>query len=154
MCKPTTIPLLFRFWHSFSWGHVCCFTNNSSLHVSSIYNNSFHAPILFFCVCVCVYIYSFKIALVIDLNWTGRYESAFNRFVDEINAICTYQWWEGSVYSILCILAYPLAWSWQQWRRRMKLQRLREFVRSEYDHACLRSCRSRALYEGLKVGFR
>lgn len=33
----------------------------------------------------------------------------------------------------------------------MKLQRLREFVRSEYDHACLRSCRSRALYEGLKV---
>ncbi|KAI7726081.1 hypothetical protein M8C21_019815, partial [Ambrosia artemisiifolia] len=28
---------------------------------------------------------------------------------------------------------------------------LREFVRSEYDHACLRSCRSRALYEGLKV---
>jgi hypothetical protein len=31
------------------------------------------------------------------------------------------------------------------------LQKLREFVRSEYDHACLRSCRSRALYEGLKV---
>jgi hypothetical protein len=55
------------------------------------------------------------------------------------------------VYSILCILGYPLAWSWQQWRRRKKLQRLREFVRSEYDHSCLRSCRSRALYEGLKV---
>lgn len=35
----------------------------------------------------------------------------------------------------------------------MNLQRIREFVRSEYDHACLRSCRSRALYEGLKVGF-
>lgn len=33
----------------------------------------------------------------------------------------------------------------------MKLQKLREFVRSEYDHACLRSCRSRALYEGMKV---
>ncbi|KAA8521316.1 hypothetical protein F0562_011989 [Nyssa sinensis] len=79
------------------------------------------------------------------------YEGAFNRFVDDINAICSYQWWEGSMYSILSILAYPLAWSWQQWRRRMKLQRLREFVRSEYDHACLRSCRSRALYEGLKV---
>ncbi|KAM7493377.1 hypothetical protein LguiB_027986 [Lonicera macranthoides] len=79
------------------------------------------------------------------------YEGAFNRFVDEINTIAAYQWWEGSVYGILCILAYPLAWSWQQWRRRMKLQKLREFVRSEYDHACLRSCRSRALYEGLKV---
>ncbi|CAI9759633.1 unnamed protein product [Fraxinus pennsylvanica] len=79
------------------------------------------------------------------------YEGAFNAFVDEINALATYQWWEGSVHIILCILAYPLAWSWQQWRRRMKLQRIREFVRSEYDHACLRSCRSRALYEGLKV---
>ncbi|CAA6666175.1 unnamed protein product [Spirodela intermedia] len=79
------------------------------------------------------------------------YEDAFNRFVDEINALAAYQWWEGSIYSILSILAYPLAWSWQQWRRRKKLQQLREFVRSEYDHACLRSCRSRALYEGLKV---
>ncbi|GAV56979.1 hypothetical protein CFOL_v3_00518 [Cephalotus follicularis] len=79
------------------------------------------------------------------------FESAFNSFVDEINAIAAYQWWEGAAFSILSVLAYPLAWSWQQWRRRMKLQRLREFVRSEYDHACLRSCRSRALYEGLKV---
>ncbi|KAL5783356.1 hypothetical protein ACOSP7_008385 [Xanthoceras sorbifolium] len=79
------------------------------------------------------------------------YEGAFNTFVDEINAIATYHWWEGAMFSILVILAYPLAWSWQQWRRRLKLQRLREFVRSEYDHACLRSCRSRALYEGIKV---
>ncbi|KAK1417918.1 hypothetical protein QVD17_27054 [Tagetes erecta] len=79
------------------------------------------------------------------------YEGAFNRFVDEINALATYQWWEGSMYSILVFLAYPLAWSWQQWRRKMNLQRIREYVRSEYDHACLRSCRSRALYEGLKV---
>ncbi|KVH89933.1 hypothetical protein Ccrd_008071 [Cynara cardunculus var. scolymus] len=79
------------------------------------------------------------------------YEGAFNRFVDEINALAAYQWWEGSIYSILFFLAYPLAWSWQQWRQKLKLQRLREFVRSEYDHACLRSCRSRALYEGLKV---
>ncbi|KAL9376523.1 hypothetical protein Peur_030643 [Populus x canadensis] len=79
------------------------------------------------------------------------YEGAFNTFVDEINGIAAYQWWEGAIYSILSVLAYPLAWSWQQWRRRIKLQRLREFVRSEYDHACLRSCRSRALYEGLKV---
>ncbi|XP_010519873.1 PREDICTED: uncharacterized protein LOC104799183 isoform X2 [Tarenaya hassleriana] len=79
------------------------------------------------------------------------YEAAFNTFVDEINAIAAYQWWEGAIYSILSVLAYPLAWSWQQWRRRLKLQRLREFVRSEYDHSCLRSCRSRALYEGLKV---
>uniref|UniRef100_A0A803LBH3 DUF8003 domain-containing protein n=1 Tax=Chenopodium quinoa TaxID=63459 RepID=A0A803LBH3_CHEQI len=79
------------------------------------------------------------------------YEGAFNRFVDEVNLLATYQWWEGSVYSILGVLAYPLAWSWLQWRRRIKLQRLREFVRSEYDHACLRSCRSRALYEGIKV---
>ncbi|KAK6161920.1 hypothetical protein DH2020_001761 [Rehmannia glutinosa] len=80
------------------------------------------------------------------------YEGAFNTFVDEINALAAYQWWEGSVHSILCIVAYPFAWSWHQWRRRMKLQKIREFVRSEYDHACLRSCRSRALYEGLKVG--
>ncbi|KAJ6994791.1 hypothetical protein NC653_017555 [Populus alba x Populus x berolinensis] len=79
------------------------------------------------------------------------YEGAFNTFVDEINGIAAYQWWEGAIYSIVSVLAYPLAWSWQQWRRRIKLQRLREFVRSEYDHACLRSCRSRALYEGLKV---
>ncbi|KAL5728944.1 hypothetical protein ACHQM5_001963 [Ranunculus cassubicifolius] len=79
------------------------------------------------------------------------YEDAFNRFVEDINALAAYQWWEGSIYSILSILAYPLAWTWQQWRRKKKLQRLREFVRSEYDHACLRSCRSRALYEGLKV---
>ncbi|XP_052209356.1 uncharacterized protein LOC127812870 isoform X2 [Diospyros lotus] len=79
------------------------------------------------------------------------YEGEFNRFVDDINGIAAYQWWEGSLYSILCIIAYPLAWSWLQWRRRIKLQRLREFVRSEYDHGCLRSCRSRALYEGLKV---
>ncbi|KAJ0601687.1 hypothetical protein HanIR_Chr03g0131581 [Helianthus annuus] len=79
------------------------------------------------------------------------YEGAFNRFVDEINALATYQWWEGSIYSILVFLAYPLAWSWQQWRRKINLQRIREYVRSEYDHACLRSCRSRALYKGLKV---
>ncbi|KAF3793289.1 hypothetical protein EJ110_NYTH09664 [Nymphaea thermarum] len=79
------------------------------------------------------------------------YEDAFNRFVDEINALAAYQWWEGAVYSILSVLVYPFAWSWLQWRRKKKLQRLREFVRSEYDHSCLRSCRSRALYEGLKV---
>ncbi|XP_010321128.2 uncharacterized protein [Solanum lycopersicum] len=79
------------------------------------------------------------------------YEDAFNRFVDEINELASYQWWEGSVYGILCTFAYPLAWSWMQWRRKKKMQQLREFVRSEYDHACLRSCRSRALYEGIKV---
>ncbi|KAA8523204.1 hypothetical protein F0562_009627 [Nyssa sinensis] len=79
------------------------------------------------------------------------YEDAFNRFVEEINGLAAYQWWEGSVYSIFSVLAYPLAWSWLQWRRKRKIQQLREFVRSEYDHACLRSCRSRALYEGLKV---
>ncbi|KAF7819735.1 putative transmembrane protein [Senna tora] len=79
------------------------------------------------------------------------YEDAFNRFVDDINILATYHWWEGSIYSLLCIIAYPLAWSWLQKNRRKKLQQLREFVRSEYDHACLRSCRSRALYEGLKV---
>ena len=83
----------------------------------------------------------------------GRYEDAYNTFVDEINALAAYQWWEGSVHIVLCVLAYPLAWSWQQWRRRMKVQKIREYVRSEYDHACLRSCRSRALYEGLKVSF-
>ncbi|XP_024388875.1 uncharacterized protein [Physcomitrium patens] len=79
------------------------------------------------------------------------YEDAFNRFAEEINCLAAYQWWEGSVHSILSVLAYPVAWSWQQWRARKKFQRLREYVRSEYDHACLRSCRSRALYEGLKV---
>ncbi|KAG0610062.1 hypothetical protein M758_7G036100 [Ceratodon purpureus] len=79
------------------------------------------------------------------------YEDAYNRFVEEVNGLAAYQWWEGSVHSILTILAYPFAYAWQQWRRREKLQRLQEFVHSEYDHACLRSCRSRALYEGLKV---
>ncbi|OIV96634.1 hypothetical protein TanjilG_28491 [Lupinus angustifolius] len=79
------------------------------------------------------------------------YEGAFNTFVDEINDIAAYQWWEGAIYSILSVIGYPLACSWQQCRRRLKLQRLREFVRSEYDHACLCSCRSRALYEGIKV---
>ncbi|KAK1365313.1 Protein diaphanous 1 like [Heracleum sosnowskyi] len=79
------------------------------------------------------------------------YEDAFNRFVDEINSLAAYQWWEGSMYSIISIFAYPLAWSWLQWRRKKKIHTLREYVRSEYDHSCLRSCRSRALYEGLKV---
>lgn len=94
-------------------------------------------------------------ALALNYFYIGfgffRYEAAFNTFVDEINSIAAYQWWEGAIYSILSVVAYPLAWSWQQWRRKMKLQKLREFVRSEYDHSCLRSCRSRALYEGLKV---
>lgn len=79
------------------------------------------------------------------------FEDAFNRFVDEINGLAAYQWWEGSIYRILSVLAYPLSWSWLQRCRKNKLQQLREFVRSEYDHACLRSCRSRALYEGIKV---
>ncbi|EEF48140.1 conserved hypothetical protein [Ricinus communis] len=79
------------------------------------------------------------------------YEDAFNRFVDEVNGLAAYQWWEGSIFSILSVLAYPLSWSWLQQRRKKKLQQLRDFVRSEYNHACLRSCRSRALYEGLKV---
>uniref|UniRef100_A0A2P2JRD6 Uncharacterized protein MANES_16G106300 n=2 Tax=Rhizophora mucronata TaxID=61149 RepID=A0A2P2JRD6_RHIMU len=79
------------------------------------------------------------------------YEDAFSRFVDEINGLAAYQWWEGSIYSIFSVLACPVAWSWLQQRRKKKLQQLRDFVRSEYDHACLRSCRSRALYEGLKV---
>ncbi|KAE8705874.1 putative zinc protease PqqL-like [Hibiscus syriacus] len=79
------------------------------------------------------------------------YEDAFKRFVDEVNDLAAYQWWEGSIYTILSIVAYPLAWSWLQQCRKRKLQQLREFVRSEYDHSCLRSCRSRALYEGLKL---
>ncbi|XP_010919832.1 uncharacterized protein [Elaeis guineensis] len=80
------------------------------------------------------------------------YEDAFNRFIDEINSVAAYEWWEGSVHSILAILAYPCAWSWKQWRRRKKIHRLQEYVKSEYDHSCLRSCRSRALYKGMKVG--
>ena len=80
-----------------------------------------------------------------------RYEDAFNRFIDEINSVAAYDWWEGSVHSILSIFAYPCAWSWKQWRRRNKIHRLQEFVKSEYDHSCLRSCRSRALYKGMKV---
>ncbi|XP_075505715.1 uncharacterized protein LOC142542775 isoform X2 [Primulina tabacum] len=80
------------------------------------------------------------------------YEDAFNRFIDEINSVATYEWWEGSVHSILSVLAYPCAWSWKQWRRRNKIHQLQEFVKSEYDHSCLRSCRSRALYKGMKVG--
>nr|GFA92479.1 GMP synthase [glutamine-hydrolyzing] [Tanacetum cinerariifolium] len=81
------------------------------------------------------------------------YEDAFNRFAEEINSLAAYHWWEGSFYSILSIIAYPFSWTWLQWCRKKKIQQLREFVRSEYDHACLRSCRSRALYEGLKVPF-
>lgn len=81
----------------------------------------------------------------------NRYEDAFNRFIDEINSVAAYDWWEGSVHSILSVLAYPCAWSWKQWRRRSKVHRLQEFVKSEYDHSCLRSCRSRALYKGMKV---
>ncbi|XWS38680.1 hypothetical protein CRYUN_Cryun19dG0151800 [Craigia yunnanensis] len=80
------------------------------------------------------------------------YEDAFNRFIDEINSVAAYDWWEGSVHSILSVLAYPCAWSWKQWRRRKKIHRLQEYVKSEYDHSCLRSCRSRALYKGMKVG--
>ncbi|KAL6008549.1 hypothetical protein ACLOJK_034062 [Asimina triloba] len=80
------------------------------------------------------------------------YEDAFNRFIDEINSVAAYEWWEGSVHSILSVLAYPCSWSWKQWRRRNKIHRLKEYVKSEYDHACLRSCRSRALYKGMKVG--
>ncbi|CAI9095531.1 OLC1v1031512C1 [Oldenlandia corymbosa var. corymbosa] len=80
------------------------------------------------------------------------YEDAFNRFIDEVNSVAAYEWWEGSVHSILSVLAYPCAWSWKQWRRRNKVHRLQEYVKSEYDHSCLRSCRSRALYKGMKVG--
>ncbi|KAM5573238.1 hypothetical protein ABKV19_012995 [Rosa sericea] len=80
------------------------------------------------------------------------YEDAFNRFIDEINSVAAYDWWEGSVHSILSILAYPCSWSWKQWRQRNKIHRLQEYVKSEYDHSCLRSCRSRALYKGMKVG--
>ncbi|KAH9607077.1 hypothetical protein KSS87_005006 [Heliosperma pusillum] len=80
------------------------------------------------------------------------YEDAYNRFIDDINFIAAYDWWEGSIHSILLVLACPCAWSWKQWRRRVKLQRLQEYVKSEYDHSCLRSCRARALYKGMKVG--
>ncbi|KAG5228771.1 ATP synthase [Salix suchowensis] len=80
------------------------------------------------------------------------YEDAFNRFIDGINSVAAYDWWEGSVHSILSVLAYPCAWSWKQWRQRNKIHRLQEYVKSEYDHSCLRSCRSRALYKGMKVG--
>ncbi|KAI3892038.1 hypothetical protein MKX03_030872 [Papaver bracteatum] len=80
------------------------------------------------------------------------YEDAFNRFIDEINSAAAYEWWEGSVHIILSVLAYPCAWSWKQWRRRNKIHRLQEYVKSEYDHSCLQSCRSRALYKGMKVG--
>ncbi|CAK7356223.1 unnamed protein product [Dovyalis caffra] len=80
------------------------------------------------------------------------YEDAFNRFIDDINSVAAYNWWEGSVHSILSVLAYPCAWSWKQWRQRNKIHRLQEYVKSEYDHSCLRSCRSRALYKGMKVG--
>ncbi|KAI4315173.1 hypothetical protein L6164_028014 [Bauhinia variegata] len=80
------------------------------------------------------------------------YEDAFNRFIDEINSVAAYDWWEGSVHSILSVVAYPCAWSWKQWRQRIKISRLQEYVKSKYDHSCLRSCRSRALYKGMKVG--
>ena len=83
-----------------------------------------------------------------------RYEDSFNRFIDEVNSVAAYDWWEGSVHSRLSLLAYPCGWSWKQWRRKYKINRLQEFVKSEYDHSCLRSCRSRALYKGMKVYIR
>lgn len=55
------------------------------------------------------------------------------------------------VYSALLAVCCPLAWSWLQWRRQVRAQALHQYVSKEYDHACLRSCRARALYEGLKV---
>lgn len=64
----------------------------------------------------------------------SRYEDAFNRFIDEINSVAAYEWWEGSIHSILSVLAYPCAWSWKQWRRRKKILRLQDYVRSKYDH--------------------
>ncbi|KAE8735412.1 Gamma-glutamyltranspeptidase 3 [Hibiscus syriacus] len=39
-----------------------------------------------------------------------EYEDAFKRFVDEVKGLTAYQWWEGSIYTILSIVAYPLAW--------------------------------------------
>ncbi|WZZ14027.1 hypothetical protein YC2023_107116 [Brassica napus] len=39
------------------------------------------------------------------------YEDAFNRFIDEVNSTAAYDWWEGSVHSILSVLANPCAWS-------------------------------------------
>ncbi|KAI4369970.1 hypothetical protein MLD38_018359 [Melastoma candidum] len=80
------------------------------------------------------------------------YEDAFSRFIEDINSVAAYDWWEGSVHTILSVLAYPCAWSWKQWRRKQKIHRLQEYVKSDYDHSCLRSCRSRALYKGMKVG--
>eukprot|EP00850_Spirogloea_muscicola_P015255 SM000115S23934 [mRNA] locus=s115:439242:448670:+ [translate_table: standard] len=79
------------------------------------------------------------------------YEDAYNRFAEDVNALAAFQWWEGCVYGVLIVLSLPLAYTWQQWSRRHKVKRLRDFVHTEYDHSCLRSCRSRALYEGLKV---
>lgn len=84
----------------------------------------------------------------------GRYEDSYNRLVDELNAIAAYQWWEGGVFNVLCLVAFPFAWSWEQWRRRVRIRQLRTYVHSEYDHSCLRSCRARALHEGLKVRLR
>ncbi|KAJ0970738.1 hypothetical protein J5N97_018697 [Dioscorea zingiberensis] len=80
------------------------------------------------------------------------YEDAFNRFIDDINSVAAYEWWEGSVHSILLVLAYPCAWSWKQWREERKIQRLQEYVKSEYDHSCLRHADHEALYKGMKVG--
>ena len=97
-------------------------------------------------ICIRLFIITFEL-----LPFPFSYEDAFNRFIDEINSIAAYDWWEGSIHSILFVLAYPCAWSWKQWRRRIKIQRLQEYVKSEYDHSCLRSCRARALYKGMKV---
>ncbi|WOG85697.1 hypothetical protein DCAR_0104888 [Daucus carota subsp. sativus] len=80
------------------------------------------------------------------------YEDAFNRFSDEINTLAAFKWWEGSVHMILTVLAYPCAWSWKQWCRRNKICCLQEFVKYKYDQSCLRSCRGRALHQGMKFG--
>lgn len=78
-------------------------------------------------------------------------EAAFSRFVDKINSLASYNWWEGSLYWIFFVVGYPFAWSWQYFCQKKKMQHLREFVQLEYDYACLHSIRSRALHKGLKV---
>ncbi|CAN6477637.1 unnamed protein product [Victoria cruziana] len=46
--------------------------------------------------------------------------------------------------------SFPHLLSLVEWRRRKNIHRLQEYVKSEYDHSYLHSCRSRALYKGMK----
>eukprot|EP00899_Mesostigma_viride_P025225 jgi/Mesvir1/5888/Mv00660-RA.1 len=80
------------------------------------------------------------------------FEDAYVKFAETCNGIASFHWWEESVFWVLWGLCYPLSWTWQQWCGKQRAQRLHHYIKHEYVHSCLRSCRARALQEGLQFG--